>query len=616
MVAAPRVRAAKAASWNGSISDAEEHQPMMQRRAFLGHMARTVIAGSAATATARSAWPLADMPPGTARRASVGDFGADPTGQKDATAAVQKAIASLAKRNARLVFPAGKYTFAASDSILMDFRGYEGLEIFGNGAELSFAGATQPLRLTGCKDLEVHDIIVDWTRPPFSQGVIRAVGDRSVTVAVDPAYPVDGSEHVQALLGFDSKGKTPVATGVTVYDAGGTQLHGSQMLEVALRAPAPFKAGDTIILLHPPSAAAALRLDGCEQILLETVVFHTAPGAAVVLSGCRDITLDTLRVIPHPGNGRLLSSCGEGVEIVDSTGTVTVQHALIHGSAGAGMRVQQSYWRLSQTTDPQAAVLASTDGKAVPEWLLPPQGTYMQLSEAGSLKLLGEIAVTRAKAVPGGMQLTFDETLSPAVGKGTLFCLSASNQAQLKMDDCKFLGGPYTGLVTQSRVRVGNSSFSGYAGPAILLAPDLEHMRGPVVENIHITDSSFTRCNLAPGDERGAITVDTQPELRQATTPTARVNEGITVQRNTFRDLGGPAIYCAGATWLDVESNRFNNCDTRRPAGAEPRAVVLRNLDQSTITANDASAPAKIVMIDCTDKVKVGDNGPLTNSTS
>lgn len=595
----------------------------MQRRVFLGNMARMAIAGSAVVASSRSAWPLLDVPSGTARRASVVDFGADPTGQKDATAAVQKAVSSLAKRNARLVFPAGKYTFAASDSIVMGFRGYEGLEIFGNGAELSFAGATQPLHLTGCKDLEVHDIIVDWVRPPFSQGVVRAVSDRSMTVAVDPAYPVDGSERVQALLGFGgSKGKTPVSNGVNVYGAGGAQLRGNQVLEIALAGSPPFKTGDTVVLLHPPSAAAALRLDGCEQILLETVVFHAAPGAAVLLSGCRDITMDTLRVIPHPGSGRLISSCGEGVEIVDSTGTISVQHALIHGTAGAGMRVQQSYWRLSEVTDPQIALLASTDGKPVPAWLLPPQGTYMQLSEAGSLKLLGEIAVTKAKAVPGGMQLNFDETLSPAVGKGTLFCLSASNQVQLKMDDSKFLGGSYAGLVAQSRVRVGNSSFSGYAGPAILLAPDLEHMRGPVVENVHVTDSSFTQCNLAPGDERGAITIDTQPQFRQATTPAApinegiRINEGITVQRNTFRDLGGPAIYCAGAAWLDVESNRFNNCDTRRPAGAKPRAIVLRNLDQSTITANEASVPAKIVMIGCTDKVKVGDNGPLTNATS
>jgi hypothetical protein len=512
---------------------------MMQRREFLGYVGRTAVAGGAALAAGRRAWPLGEASPGTARRASVIDFGADSTGQKDATAAVQKAIASLARRNARLVFPAGKYTFAASNTVLMDFNGYEGLEIFGNGAELSFAGATQPLRLTSCKDLEVHDIIVDWTRPPCSQTGERGIAD-----------------------------------------------------------------------------AAALRLNGCEQILLETVVFHAAPGAAVSFSGCRDITLDTVRVMPHPGSGRAISSCGDGVAILDCTGTITAQHALISGTGGAGMRVQQSYWRVSQVADPQAAVLASADGKPVPEWLLPKPGTYMQISEVGSLKLMGEIVVTKAEPVSGGMRLSFAETLSPAVGKGTLFCLSATNQAQLKMDDCKLSGGPTVGLVAQSRARIANSTFRGYGGPAILLAPDLEHMRGPVVENIHINDCTFVECNLAPGDERGAITIDTAPHGTGAAVPAARINEGITLQRNVFSRLGGPAIYCAGATWLDVESNRFYDCDRRRRAGEQPRVIVLRNLDQSTIASNEANGPGKIVMIDCTEKVKVGDNGPLTNATA
>jgi Pectate lyase superfamily protein len=593
---------------------------MMQRREFLAHVARAAVAGGASLAAGRRAWPLVQAPAGSARRASVADFGADPTGQKDATEAVQKAVASLAKRNARLVFPAGKYTFAASNSALMDFRGYEGLEIFGNGAELYFTGATQPLRLTDCKDLEVHDIIVDWTRTPFSQGVVRAVADRSVTITVDPAYPVDGSERVHAVLGFEGKGKLPAPTGANVYGIPSAQLRGSQTLELALVEHAAFRVGNNVVLLHPSGDQPALQLDGCEQVLLETVVFHTAPGAAVLLSGCRDITLDTVRVMTHPGSGRLISTCGGGVEILDSTGTVDVQHALIQGTAGAGMRVQQSYWRVSRVTEPQVAVLASSDGKPVPEWLLPVQGTYMQISQGGSMKLLGEIAVTKAKAVPGGMELTFGETLSPAVGKGILFCLSATNQAQLKMEDCKFRGGPVTGLVAQSRVRVGSSTFSGYAGPAILLAPDLEHMRGPVVENVHITDCNFEQCNLgrgeAPADERGAITIDTGPERIGTASLADRVNEGITVQRNTFRNLGGPAIFCGGATWLDVESNHFNGCDMLRAAGQAPRAIVLRNVDESTITGNESSAPGKIVMIGCTEKVKAGDNGPLTSVTS
>jgi hypothetical protein len=269
---------------------------------------------------------------------------------------------------------------------------------------------------------------------------------------------------------------------------------------------------------------------------------------------------------------------------------------------------------VSRVTDPQSALLASLDGKPTPLWLLPAPGTYLQISEAETLKLLGEIAITKAEAAPGGMRLTFAETLSPKVVKGTLFGLSATNQARLKIDDCKFLGGVSTGLIAQSRAHIVNSSFCGYGGPAILLAPDLVHMRGPVVESIHINDCNFAECNLASGDDRGAITIDTQPEPRGAKAAMARVNDGVTIQRNVFGRLGGPAIYCAGAAWLDVESNRFDDCDRRRAAGEQPRAIVLRNVDESTVAANVANAPGKIVLINCTEKVKVGDNGPLTNA--
>jgi hypothetical protein len=41
---------------------------------------------------------------------------------------------------------------------------------------------------------------------------------------------------------------------------------------------------------------------------------------------------------------------------------------------------------------------------------------------------------------------------------------------------------------------------------------------------------------------------------------------------------------------------------------------VLRNLDDSTVIANQANTPGKIVLIGCTEKVKVVDNGPLTSS--
>jgi hypothetical protein len=586
----------------------------MKRREFLGHVVRSAVAGGAALLTRGRSWAGIPATAGSARRASVVDFGADPTGVKDSTAAVQRAIGSLARRNARLVFPAGKYIFAASDAVLMEFHNYEGLEIFGNGAELSFSGATRPLLIHGCKDLEVHDIIFDWTRPAFSQGVVRSISDCSMTVAIDPIYPIDGSEPVLTIVAFESRrGAAPLATSAAQRSVTTSKLTGAQTLEVGLSEQAPFHEGTSVVLLHPGASQPALHLQGCDQVLLETVIFHAAPGAAALLEGCRDITLNMLRVIPHPGSGRLISTCGGGVELIDCTGTVTAQQAVLHGTGGAALRMQQSYWTVTELPDPQIAMVASPDGRPTPEWLLPSQGTYIQLSEDGSLRLLGEIVLAKAVSAPGGMKLSFEETLSPSIVKGTMLCLSATNQPQLRLDECQFLGGLQEGLVAQSRARINSCSFSSYAGPAILLAPDAAHRRGPVVENIHITDCTFEQCNTMKPRLRGTVTIDTEAEPLEA--PAYRVNEGITIERNIFRQLAGPAIYCAGSTWLDVESNRFHGCDLLRAEGAAPAAIVLRNVDESTITLNEASTSAEIVMIGCTEKVKVGENTFLTMVT-
>ena len=96
------------------------------------------------------------------QRASVADFGVDATGKVDATAAVRKAIASLSKANARLVFPAGKYRFDASNEAAMLFDSFDGIEIYANNAELFFAGGTTAFAFNACSGVAMHDMKLDW----------------------------------------------------------------------------------------------------------------------------------------------------------------------------------------------------------------------------------------------------------------------------------------------------------------------------------------------------------------------------------------------------------------------------------------------------------------------
>ena len=125
----------------------------MNRRLFL----QTTLTMGAGACFARSLGAV-EM----SQRASVVEFGADATGNADATAAVRKAIAALSKTNARLVFPAGKYIFEASSETAMQFDSFEGIEIYANNAELQFAGGTTAFAFASCHNVALHDMKLNW----------------------------------------------------------------------------------------------------------------------------------------------------------------------------------------------------------------------------------------------------------------------------------------------------------------------------------------------------------------------------------------------------------------------------------------------------------------------
>lgn len=116
--------------------------------------------------------------------------GADPSGVQDSTAAFRKLLASLPSTDARLRVPAGRYRFNASLETIFHFRKTSGLVIEGAGAVFLFSGNTPAFLFEDCSRIAISGVTVDWTRPPFSQGVVQQVADREFTVKIDPRYPV------------------------------------------------------------------------------------------------------------------------------------------------------------------------------------------------------------------------------------------------------------------------------------------------------------------------------------------------------------------------------------------------------------------------------------------
>ncbi len=616
---------------------------MMDRRRFLGQAVLSSFAACMAPALTESAPAAVKMLPaaaaGTAHRASVIDFGADPTGVKDVTTAVAKAIASLTKDNARLVFPPGTYRFAPSSGTAMAFHGYSGLEIFGNGAALIFAGNTQPLTIEQSKNIEVHDLRLDWARPPFSQGTVVEASAQSFTIAIDPEFPLDDHNiditKIEAFSEYDAKTGLPAANGLDAQGSvAAVRPSGPQLLQVELNRALPVRAGMRLVLRHRVGesdesdgwGSACLQLRACEQVLIESVTLYAGPGAGAVMQGCKVIQFDDFRVLPAPGSKRLMSLCGGAIQLADCAGAVSIKQSQFSGMGDDGVYIFQSFWKIGQRVDDKTVLVEGRpgrQGRSIPQWELPADGAILQLSDGATLTLLGEIATESAESTSSGARIRFNETLSPVIGPGALLC-NALAQPRTTVEHCKFLGNRGRGIVMHGRGHILNNSFAGCSMPALLLAPDRQRMEGPTVQSMMVSDNTFESCNTAATPaRRGTVTVDTARERTELVTPPAVVNSGVTLSRNAFRGGEGPAIYCAATSWLIVEENSFNNGDKRpadSPAGTAAglleAAIVLRRVDQAFLEKNQAKTQKSIVMIECTEKVQTSENILMTGIKS
>ncbi len=591
---------------------------MMNRREFLGQALACSAAAGLAAAWPRSvaaSIPASSRPAGTAHRASVVDFGADPTGVRDVTDAVDRAIASLALHEARLVFPPGRYNFAASDNCAMSFRNYNGLEVFGNGAELIFNGNTRPFLLSACRDVEIHDIKIDWARPPFSQGTVAAVAQGnppSFTVVLDPEFPAEGVEAVESLTEYDARTGLPAASGLDETGViRSVRLSAPQTLMLECSRPMAVKPGMRLVLRHRITPDACIYLEACNTVLLESVAIFAGPGNGAVLHGCRDVSLEDFSVTPRPQSKRWLSLCGRGVQMVGCEGAVAIKRSQFKGTGEDALRIFQPYWKIGSRVDETTVILEGAGKQALPLWQLPSDGTILQLTDAANLSLLGEIAVASCENTPAGTRLSFTETLSPVIKPGTLVC-SVLKQARATIDHCSFAGNRGKGVVAHARTRIVNSRFHGCSGAAIQFAADPVAMAGPVVQSVSVTDSSFDLCNYgAPDGRRGAITVGNAQNTPMAGVPAQRINQGVTLSRNLIANVTGPAIDCADASWLTIEGNTFGRCDGAARSGDKPRAIVLRNVAQSQIDGNQSKLPQQIVLIGCADTAVAVNNAPM-----
>jgi parallel beta helix pectate lyase-like protein len=529
---------------------------------------------------------------------SVADYGALPNGS-DATPGVRQAIARLPKQGgAILTFPPGAYHFAASTDFAFTLDGIHDLTINGSGAKLVFAGKTHPFFIKDCASPLVRGLSIDWGRPPFSQGEVIAVAAdaRSADVRIDPEFPVDGSETVQAIATYDRNTRLMAVKGLDAYNVvAEVSLVGTQLLRLSFTRPLPLKPGDTVVLRHQVHAANIFFITDCADVRLEDVTIHAGPGMALLGVNCRNATIERMTIVPPPGSNRLMTTCADGIHLSACSGVVEIRDCSMEGMGDDGVNVHGNYLHVVRRIDAKTAVVAQPGDIPFRPVELPPRGDQFVFVAGRTLGPLGDDQLSGVDSGANAV-MHFADDIPASVGAGDLL-FDRDNNPKLTVANCRFWGNRARGVLAHRNALIERCQFVHQFEEAILMLESTAGTEGPGVDHSIVRNNEILDSDRA-GYPSGAIRLGAliqEPGLPARPSP-AMVNHDDLIADNHIVMPGGNAIQAEATEGLTIENNWIE-----RPAGA---AIVLSNV-RNTVVANNICAPAASVRIDAASEGEV-----------
>ncbi|HWB52371.1 MAG TPA: right-handed parallel beta-helix repeat-containing protein [Stellaceae bacterium] len=550
----------------------------------------------------------AAAPEAAATIVSVADFGAIP-GSPDATAGIRAAIAHLPRRGgATLLLPPGAYNVSgdAKDDAVLRCIGIEKLTVDGRGATLNVRGKTFPAVFDRCDGLFVRGLTVDWPRPPFSQGMVVAVGAGGTTVdiKIDDEFPVDGSEPVQAITTHERGSLRMPVHGLDadrVVDR--VTLSGRQRLRLALKRPLPLHAGDVVVLRHQIYGTNVFHLTACRDVRFAEVNVYAAPGMALLAAGCTNVTIDRFRVEPRPGTARLMSTCADGLHIASCHGRVEIRNCYIGGLGDDCINVHGRVLTVAERLDART-LLVDLDGHgAFTDMDLASPGDRVEFLDRRSLKSRGEATVAASAAGPH-QRLRFAGDLPAGVEPGDFLC-DVGEITRLTISDSEFPGNRGRGILAHRNVAIERCSFADQFYEAILLLFDNSGEDGPTIGNVVIARNRFHGTGRA-GAPHGAIRIQSvTANAGGLAGPVAGIiGRGISIVDNLIVDSGGSAIEVGEAGAVTIARNRID-----RRGGP---AIILDTVGGVLVGGNVCKPPAPLVLRNTpTSEIKLKDNRGL-----
>ncbi|MBQ8039161.1 MAG: right-handed parallel beta-helix repeat-containing protein [Lachnospiraceae bacterium] len=490
----------------------------------------------------------------------------------DASLAMREAIRDLIPEGGHLVIEPGNYEFypemayehfyyisnndKGSKRIAMPLIGARHITVDGNGAFFRFHGKMMPLVLEQCEDICVRNLIVDYDRPFYTEGVVVESSPMELTIKIDsarfPYYVKDERLHftgwgwdtsrIMNLMQYSPDTQNlELETGDCFLDEGEytcTSLPDGIRLRLRNRTfPYTMREGNVLVMCHATRENPGIFGTESRDIRFEGVTIHHCEGMAFIFQLCRNICLDGCRVIPS--GRRLISACADATHFVSCTGDITLQNCVFESQCDDATNIHGIYTRVQKIVENRMYLsLMHRQQEGVPLYR---PGEKIKVLKCDDLMVYGECCITAVEWVnsqlicvevdclPEKIELQDGvENITWIPDNVTITgCVTGKNRARSFLISC------------HGKVRINNNDLSSN-GAAIWISGDCNYWyeSGPV-DDVEIFENRI-ECRNSQVAGWGRAAVEIVPELRHQTPD---YHGRIVINRNEFCKQDGPLIH-------------------------------------------------------------------------
>jgi hypothetical protein len=480
--------------------------------------------------------------------------------------------------------------------------GFRGLTIDGNGAKLLFHGRISPFVIDGSEGITVKNLIIDNTRPMYSQGTIVDSDPTGLTLEIDKdlfPHRVEGghlvfygenwendlSDILPLIQEYDPATRAPgYGTPTLLAKFGpGDQPTDSQpapifvfdvrlldeteqssrirLQYVQTAAPYTFTKGYVLTIQHEKRLNSAFFINDSTDTVLQNVRIVTTGSMGVIAQLSENITINGLDISLGSDSKGLISVNADATHFVNCTGTVRIENSRLENMLDDGTNIHGIYTRIEAITAPDELVTRISHYQQFGLNVYKP-GDRISLIGASTVRKTGEAEVlssTFDNDEQSLIRIRFRNRLPEGLRAGDLIENDARMPDAVLRNNITGSNRPRGFLIsTPGNVRIEGNTFHN-SHYAIHITGDANYWfeSGPV-RNVLITDNRFCDCCYMGGDYVIAVT----PEFPVNEEDPIYYHRNIAITGNTFEMFQEGLLTAYSVDTLIFRDNTYRRTDT------------------------------------------------------